>query len=127
MPPLARYNTANLRRGPRMRKFTVLAVFLAGCASAPSAPTAAQKNELAPTGALRVAVFTGNPVLGSVDKSSGEVGGTTATLGRALADAAGVPVKIIGYSAIAQMVDDAKTREGDGPAVPDDPPPPGRP
>src|SRR5215510_14095703 len=104
-----------------MRKFTVLAVFLAGCASAPPAPTAAQKSQLAPTGTLRVAVFTGNPVLGSVDKASGEVGGTTATLGRELAKAAGVPVKITGYSAIAKMVDDAKTGEWDVAVVAFDP------
>ena len=104
-----------------MRKFTVLAVFLAGCASAPPAPTAAQKSQLAPTGTLRVAVFTGNPVLGSVDKASGEVGGTTATLGRELAKAAGVPVKVIGYGAIAKMVDDAKSGDWDVAVVAFDP------
>jgi polar amino acid transport system substrate-binding protein len=104
-----------------MRKFTALAVFLAGCASAPPVPTAAQKSELAPTGTLRVAVFTGNPVLGSVDKSSGEVGGTTAALGRSLAEAAGVPAKITGYGAIAKMVDDAKTGEWDVAVVAYDP------
>src|SRR5215831_7936198 len=120
MPPLARYNIAKRRRRFAMRKFTALAVFLAGCASAPPAPTTAQKSELAPTGTLRVAVFTGNPVLGSVDKS-GEVGGTTATLGRELAKAAGMPVKIIGYSAIAKMVDDAKTGAWDVAVVAYDP------
>lgn len=104
-----------------MRKFTALAVLLAGCASAPSVPTAAQKSELAPTGTLRVAVFTGNPVLGSVDRSSGEVGGTTAALGRSLADAAGVPVQITGYGAIAKMVDDAKTGAWDVAVVAYDP------
>src|SRR5215475_12636463 len=105
-----------------MRRTIVLAVFLAaGCASAPPAPTAAQKSELAPTGTLRVAVFTGNPVLGTVDKASGEVGGTTATLGRSLADAAGVPVKITGYAAIAKMVEDAKTGAWDVAVVAYDP------
>src|SRR5215831_10071179 len=105
-----------------MKRTIALAVFLAaGCASAPPAPTAAQRSDLAPTGALRVAVFTGNPVLGSVDKSSGEVGGTTATLGRALADATGVPAKIIGYGAIAKMVEDAKTGAWDVAVVAYDP------
>src|SRR5690348_16274365 len=99
----------------------LIPLIAAGCAGTPPAPTAAQKSELAPTGALRVAVFTGNPVLGSVDKSSGEVGGTTATLGRALAGAAGVPAKIIGYSAIAKMVDDAKTGAWDVAVVAYDP------
>jgi polar amino acid transport system substrate-binding protein len=105
-----------------MRKFTVLAAFLAaGCASAPPAPTQAQKSQLAPTGTLRVAVFTGNPVLGTADKASGEVKGTTAAMGRALAQAAGVPVKIVGYSAIAKMVDDARTGEWDVAVVAFDP------
>jgi polar amino acid transport system substrate-binding protein len=100
---------------------TALTVFLAGCAGAPPAPTPAAKAELAPTGTLRVAVFTGNPVLGTLDKASGEVSGTTATLGRALAKAAGVPAKILGYSAIAKMVDDAKTGEWDVAVVAFDP------
>jgi polar amino acid transport system substrate-binding protein len=104
------------------KAFTGLAVLLlVGCASAPPAPTATQKSQLAPTGTLRVAVFTGNPVLGTVDKASGEVGGTTATMGRELARAAGVPAKITGYSAIAKMVDDAKTGEWDVAVVAYDP------
>jgi polar amino acid transport system substrate-binding protein len=102
-------------------QFAALAVFLAACASAPLAPTPAQKSELAPTGTLRVAVFTGNPVLGSRDKETGEVSGTTATLGRALAQSAGVPVKIIGYGAIAKLVEDAKSGEWDVAVVAFDP------
>jgi polar amino acid transport system substrate-binding protein len=105
-----------------MRKFIALAAFLAaGCASAPPAPSASAKAELAPTGTLRVAVFTGNPVLGSRDKETGEVSGTTAEMGRELAKAAGVPVKITGYSAIAKMVEDAKTGEWDVAVVAFDP------
>jgi polar amino acid transport system substrate-binding protein len=103
-------------------EFAALAlVFAAGCASPPPAPTPAQKSELAPTGTLRVAVFTGNPVLGTQDKASGEVSGTTAAMGRALAERAGVPVKIIGYSAIAKLVEDAKTGEWDVAVVAFDP------
>jgi polar amino acid transport system substrate-binding protein len=99
----------------------VTALFLAACASAPTPPTSAQRSELAPTGTLRVAVFTGNPVLGTADKASGEVSGTTAAMGRALAQSAGVPVKIVGYSAIAKMVEDAKTGEWDVAVVAFDP------
>src|SRR5262245_15468083 len=104
----------------RRTGIALAAIVAAGCASAPPAPTAAQKSQLAPTGTLRVAVFTGNPVLGSVDKS-GDVGGTTATMGRELAKAAGVPAKITGYSAIAKMVDDAKSGEWDVAVVAFDP------
>ncbi len=60
------------------------ALAIAGCAGAPPAPTPAAKAELAPTGTLRVAVFTGNPVLGTRSRNTGHVTGTTATLGRAL-------------------------------------------
>jgi len=60
-----------------------LAIFLAACAS--TSPTPGVRAELAPTGTLRVAVFTGNPVLGTRDKATGEVSGTTVTMGRALA------------------------------------------
>jgi polar amino acid transport system substrate-binding protein len=100
-------------------EFTALAVFLAACASAPPTPTPAQKSELAPSGTLRVAVFTGNPVLGTSDKN--EVKGTTATMGRALAKAAGVPAQVIGYSAIAKLVEDAKTGQWDVAVVAFDP------
>jgi polar amino acid transport system substrate-binding protein len=101
--------------------FTASALFLAACAATPPAPTPAQKSELAPTGTLRVAVFTGNPVLGTQDKASGEVSGTTAAMGRELARSAGVPAKIIGYGAIAKLVEDAKTGEWDVAVVAFDP------
>jgi polar amino acid transport system substrate-binding protein len=101
---------------------TALAVFLmVGCASTPPASAPGVRAELAPTGTLRVAVFTGNPVLGTRDKASGEVTGTTVTMGRALAAQAGVPARIIEYTAIAKMVEDAKTGEWDIAVVAFDP------
>jgi polar amino acid transport system substrate-binding protein len=105
----------------RIMPFTALTLFLAACASTPPAPTPAAKAELAPTGTLRVAVFTGNPVLGSRDKATGEVSGTTASMGRALAQGAGVPARIIGYGTIAKLVEDAKTGEWDVAVVAFDP------
>src|SRR6266852_4947390 len=50
---------------PLAMPVTALAVLLAACAATPPGPTAAVRAELAPTGTLRVAVFTGNSVLGS--------------------------------------------------------------
>jgi polar amino acid transport system substrate-binding protein len=94
---------------------------LAACTTIPSAPAPAVTSELAPTGTLRVAVFTGNPVLGTRDKATGEVTGTTATMGLALARAAGVPAKIIEYTAIAKLVEDAKTGAWDIAVVAFDP------
>jgi len=94
---------------------------LAGCAGAPPAASPSTRAELAPTGALRVAVFTGNPVIGSRDKASGRVTGTTATLGRALAAQAGVPADIREYTAVAKLMDDAKTGAWDVAVVAVDP------
>jgi polar amino acid transport system substrate-binding protein len=98
----------------------VLVALLDGCAVTPATPTPTAKSELAPTGVLRVAVFTGNPVIGSLDKS-GQPAGTTVILGTELAQRAGVPVKIIGYPAIAKMVEDAKANVWDIAVVAYDP------
>lgn len=99
----------------------VMIPIVAGCAATPPVPTPEAKAELAPTGTLRVAVFTGNPVIGSTDKATGEVVGTTVILGRQLAERAGVPARIIGYSAVAKLVDDAKSGAWDIAVVAFDP------
>ena len=102
---------------------SLLAVLLipviAGCAGMPPAPTPEAKAELAPTGTLRIAVFTGNPVIGS--KKSGEVVGTTVILGRQLAERIGVPAQVIEYTAVAKMVEDAKAGTWDISVVAFDP------
>jgi polar amino acid transport system substrate-binding protein len=85
-----------------------VAATVAGCSSTPTLPTSAAKAELAPTGTLRIAVFTGNPVIGSKSPTTGEVIGTTAILGRELAQRAGLPATLIEYTAVAKMVEDAK-------------------
>src|SRR5450755_3619097 len=121
---------ARRKRGIRMNRIesllaTVLAScvipVIAACAGTTGAPTPAEAVELAPTGALRVAVFTGNPVIGTKDKVTGEVKGTTVTLGRALAARAGVPATIIEYTSVAKMVEDAKTGTWDIAVVAFDP------
>src|ERR1022692_1696940 len=105
---------------------TLVALLMAtitGCANTPVSPslTPAAKTELAPLGALRVAVFTGNPVIGSKDKATGSLTGTTVELGRALSNQAGVPVTFIEYTAVAKMVEDAKTGAWDIAVVAYDP------
>jgi polar amino acid transport system substrate-binding protein len=100
-----------------------LMAIITGCATTPAAPTltAATKTEIAPSGTLRVAVFTGNPVIGSKDKATGSLTGTTVELGRALSNQAGVPVTFIEYTAVAKMVEDAKTNAWDLAVVAYDP------
>jgi polar amino acid transport system substrate-binding protein len=72
-------------------------------------PSPEVRAELVPTGVLRVAVFTGNPVIGSRDKETGELTGTTVILGKALAQRVEVPVLILEYTAVAKLVEDART------------------
>ena len=94
---------------------------IAGCAGMPAAPTPAAKSELVPTGVLRVAVFTGNPVIGTKNKSTGELAGTTVALGKSLAENVGVPVRLIEYTAVAKMVEDAQAGAWDIAVVAFDP------
>lgn len=101
--------------------FALAAAVTAGCAGNPGAPGAAAKAELAPTGQLRIAVFTGNPVIGSKGKAPGEVTGTTVTLGRELAARAGVSAALIEYTAVGRMVEDARTGAWDIAVVAYDP------
>ena len=96
--------------------FTIFAIaVIAGCAQAPppGSKTASPpqispeaRSQLAPTGTLRVAVLTSNPVIGGKN-SAGELSGTTVELGRALAASAGVPVRMLEYTAVNKLVEDA--------------------
>jgi polar amino acid transport system substrate-binding protein len=82
-----------------MKRIALLAVLAlaTGCAQTPPAPSPEARAQLAPSGTLRVAVLTSNPIIGAKDASSGEVKGTTVDLGRALAASAGVPARSIDY------------------------------
>ncbi len=77
--------------------------------------------ELAPTGVLRVGVFTGNPVIGTRDQATGAVSGTTVALAEALAGHAGVPVAIREYTAVAKLMEDAASDAWDVAVVAVDP------
>ena len=86
----------------------VMAALLAGCIGVPPVPDAVAKKELGPDGRLRVAVFTGNPVIGIRDKATQELRGTTALLGRELAQQSDLPVQLLEYTSVAKMVEDAR-------------------
>ncbi len=95
---------------------TIFAIaVMTGCAQAPQAGSKSAKPpqispearaQLAPTGTLRVAVLTSNPVIGGKN-SAGELSGTTVEIGRALAASAGVPVRMLEYTAVNKLVEDA--------------------
>jgi hypothetical protein len=89
-----------------------LIALVAGCAHNPSAP------QLAPQGAMRVAVLVSNPAIGAKDPRTGQLQGTTVDLGRALAERARVPVRFVEYGTIKQLLDDAEPERWDVAAVP---------
>lgn len=107
---------------PRRAHFLALIALIAGHAVAPAdeAPPP-PRAELAPTGALRVAVFTGNPVIGSKNGATGELTGTTVTLGKALAAQAGVGFAPVEYTAVAKLMGDVKSGVWDVTVVAIDP------
>lgn len=73
---------------------------VAGCAQKPVEPTSRAARQLAPTGTLRVAVLTSNPIIGTKHPKTGEITGTTVTLARELAKRADVEVRMIEFTAI---------------------------
>jgi polar amino acid transport system substrate-binding protein len=106
-----------------LRIASISAVFLfplmAGCAGTTN--MSVPRAELAPTGVLRVALFTGNPVIATRNKATGELGGTTYILAKALAERAGVGFAPIEYTAVAKLMEDAKTGAWDIAVVAFDP------
>jgi len=65
-------------------------------------------------------VLTSNPVIGTKN-ATGELGGTTVALGRELAQRAGLPAKMIEYTAVNRLVEDASAGAWDVTVVAIDP------
>jgi polar amino acid transport system substrate-binding protein len=100
---------------PRRRLLAGLALgatlWLAGCASTPAIDPQARA-VLAPTGTLRVAVYQGSPT-SFVRKPMGEGVGIAYELGQALGRELGVPVQVIEFDRVAQVVDALRTNQAD--------------
>lgn len=96
----------------------VLPLLGAGCAStAPSAPALPSapvevRAALAPTGVLRVGVYPGSPT-SLVKTRQGEPAGVSHDLGALLAQRLGVPVRMVEYSRVAQVIEGLKAGEVD--------------
>ena len=68
---------------------------------------------LAPTGELRVGVYEGSPTSLVLDKASGEQRGVAVALGRTLAARLGVPVRLVRFDRVAQIIDALKAETVD--------------
>jgi len=93
----------------------VLAVPLlfAGCAATRPAVDPAARAALAPTGRLRVGVYPGSPTSLVKDVKTGAPAGVAHDLGFALGERLAVPVKLVEFSRVAQVLDAIKAGEVD--------------
>ena len=70
--------------------------------------TTSLRNELAPTGKLRVGINYGNPVLATRDPDSGELRGVAVDLARELGRRVDLPVEIVAFDAAGKMFEAVK-------------------
>ncbi len=102
---------------PLRRNLLALAVtaawLLASCGALPPAVDPAAKSALAPAGALRVGVYPGSPTSLVQDAKTGERSGVALDLGHALAARLGVPVRVVEFERVAQVVDAVKSGQVD--------------
>ena len=86
---------------------------LASCAGAPEAPGDPARQALAPSGKLRVGLYTGSPTSMVRDAATGESRGVCHDLGRELARRLGVPFEPVVLQNNARVLDAAKAGEVD--------------
>jgi len=104
-----------MQRNPRLiiSLLAVIACLLAACASPAIAPDPEVRQVLAPTGTLRVGVYPGSPTSMIRDPASGETKGVSADLGRELARRLGVPVELVVFPRIAEVIEALKSGKVD--------------
>lgn len=86
---------------------------LAGCASQPAAPSAQERQALAPTGKLRVGVYPGSPTSLVREAATGEARGVTVEIGKELARRLGVPYEQVEFPRVAAVLDALKAGQVD--------------
>lgn len=67
----------------------------------------------APTGVLRASINLGNPILANRDAQTGEVGGVSVDLARALGELLGVPVELVVFDAAGKSVEAVTAEQAD--------------
>lgn len=91
----------------------IVGLLAAGCAAMPGAPDAGTKAALAPTGTLRVGLYTGNPLSLIEDRTSGERKGMAFELGRELAQRLGVEFQPVVYPSVGALLDASQASQWD--------------
>lgn len=90
-----------------------LALVLAGCAGVQTAPTAEQRQALAPTGKLRVGFLSTTPIHATKDAATGEFKGPAIDLGKEMAQRIGVQFEPVPYVSLPPLLAGAKSGEWD--------------
>jgi polar amino acid transport system substrate-binding protein len=91
----------------------VLALLLTGYASAYTVPKPEATAALAPTGKLRVGLYTGNPLSVIQDRVSQEMRGVAFDLGREMARRMGVPFEPIVHPSVGALLGSTKSGQWD--------------
>jgi polar amino acid transport system substrate-binding protein len=91
---------------------SAIAFLISGCASSPTVPTAEERQALAPTGKLRVALQVGSP-MHVVGNAPGDMKGVGFDLGKELARRMGVPFEPVMYPSVGALLDSGKTGNWD--------------
>lgn len=89
---------------PRVTMFALAVVLLSGCALGPIAPTAEERQSLAPTGTLRVAFLADSAPHASIDPKTGKLTGPAIDLGEELARRLGTAFEARPYPTVAALV-----------------------
>src|SRR6188474_46637 len=102
---------------PARRVLAAVALLVSACATQSTMPTVEEKQSLAPTGKLRVAMLATNPSYATKDPVTGELKGPSVDFGRLVAQRLGVPMEPVSYRAISEVIGSATKDEWDLVAV----------
>ena len=89
-------------------RLIAVALLFAGCAGVQSAPTHDERQSLAPTGKLRVALLLGAPTYVVKEPATGEMKGVGFDLGKELAQRSGLPFEPVIYPSVGALIEGMK-------------------
>jgi polar amino acid transport system substrate-binding protein len=111
--PLPQGHAMNFTRRVFASFAFALPLLLAACAGPAPHVDASARASLAPTATLRVGVYPGSPTSLVRDPTTGRPAGIAHDLGEALGRELGVPVRMVEFSRVAQVLDALKANEVD--------------
>ncbi len=100
-------------RTDRWLILAILVLLLTGCATVYTEPTPEARAALAPTGKLRVGLYTGNPLSVIRDPASQEMKGMAFDLGKEMARRMGVPFEPVVYPSVGALLGGTKSGQWD--------------